>query len=68
MIIDGADLAGVLATPGIDWKKTFSNHTPKVSFTKTIFKILQAQPTHYLALGTSHLEPRNGAQMLISPI
>ena len=31
MIVDGADLAGVLATPGIDWKKTYSNHTPKVS-------------------------------------
>ena len=30
MIIDGADLQGVLATPGINWKKTFSNHTPKV--------------------------------------
>ena len=32
MIVDGADLAGVLATPGIDWRKTYSNHTPKVSF------------------------------------
>ena len=31
MIVDGADLAGVLATPGINWKKTYSNHTPKVS-------------------------------------
>ena len=31
MIIDGADLQGVLATPGINWKKTFSNHTPKVN-------------------------------------
>jgi len=30
MIIDGADLQGVLATPGINWKKTFSNHTPKM--------------------------------------
>merc|ERR1712008_188984 len=30
MIVDGADLAGVLATPGIDWKKTYSNHTPKM--------------------------------------
>ena len=42
MIVDGADLAGVLATPGIDWKKTYSNHTPKVSFTmKTVFKNLK---------------------------
>ena len=31
MIVDGADLAGVLATPGINWRKTYSNHTPKVS-------------------------------------
>ena len=42
MIVDGADLAGVLATPGIDWKNTYSNHTPKVSFTiKTGFKNLK---------------------------
>ena len=30
MIIDGNDLGGVLATRGVDWKKTRSNHIPKV--------------------------------------
>ena len=46
MIIDGADLQGVLATPGINWKKTFSNHTPKVIKTlyqrnKSYFKMFE---------------------------
>ena len=42
MIVDGADLAGVLATPGIDWRKTYSNHTPKVSYTlRPIFENLK---------------------------
>lgn len=30
MIIDGNDLGGVLATRGVDWKRTSSNHIPKV--------------------------------------
>ena len=30
MIIDGNDLGGVLATPGVDWRRTTSNHIPKV--------------------------------------
>ena len=30
MIIDGNDFGGVLATPGVDWRRTRSNHIPKV--------------------------------------
>ena len=30
MIIDGNDFRGVLATPGVDWRRTRSNHIPKV--------------------------------------
>ena len=55
MIIDGNDLGGVLATPGVDWKRTRSNHIPKV------FEILGVEAARQTIID----EMENGQQMQI---